>query len=308
MTAANVAVLWALWSAAAAGRIDLGAFVVYAQCTVGHVAHRLRRPQLGARRRGGAGGRRHPSRAGDGRGRARWRRAARQAAGLPAREIRFRNVTFAYPQRRAGARRLRPHDPGRFVAGHRRTERRRQDDARQAAVPVLRSRRPAPSRSTASTCARWTWRRGDRASPPCSRTSCASSCRCATTSRRPERPTRRVTARAGGRGRRRARQPRHRAGARLRRRHRSVGRPVAAGRAGPGALRGDDGRRGRAARRTDRAARRPRRSRDLRAAADRHPPLHHDPHLAPLLDGAPGRSDLRPRERARSSSWDRTTS
>ena len=35
MTAANVAVLWALWSAAAASRIDLGAFVVYAQCTVG---------------------------------------------------------------------------------------------------------------------------------------------------------------------------------------------------------------------------------------------------------------------------------
>ena len=33
--AANLAVMWALWAAAAAGRIDLGALVVYAQCTVG---------------------------------------------------------------------------------------------------------------------------------------------------------------------------------------------------------------------------------------------------------------------------------
>ena len=33
--AANLAVMWALWAAAAAGRIDLGALVAYAQCTVG---------------------------------------------------------------------------------------------------------------------------------------------------------------------------------------------------------------------------------------------------------------------------------
>src|SRR5581483_4925567 len=35
VTAANVAVLWALASAAAAGRIDLGQVVIYAQCAVG---------------------------------------------------------------------------------------------------------------------------------------------------------------------------------------------------------------------------------------------------------------------------------
>ena len=46
-----------------------------------------------------------------------------------------------------------------------------------------------------------------------------------------------------------------------------------------------------------------RRSRDLRSHPRGHPPLHDDPHLAPLLDGAPGRPHLRaragPRHRAR---------
>src|SRR6185312_9877335 len=35
VTAANVAVLWALASAAAAGRVDLGKLVIFAQCVVG---------------------------------------------------------------------------------------------------------------------------------------------------------------------------------------------------------------------------------------------------------------------------------
>ena len=49
--AANVIVLWAIVSAAAAGRIDLGEIVVYAQCAVGDLDDRVWRSQLGARRR-----------------------------------------------------------------------------------------------------------------------------------------------------------------------------------------------------------------------------------------------------------------
>ena len=154
-----------------------------------HVDDRVRRAQLGARRRGGAGRRRAAPRAGDGaRRRAAVRRRVRPPA-LPAREIRFRDRHLRVPGRRARARALRPHDSRRLVARHRRTERRRQDDARQAALPAVRpavgrdrGRRRRPARASTSA-------RGARASPPCSRTSSASSCRCATTSRRPARPT-----------------------------------------------------------------------------------------------------------------------
>ena len=62
-------------------------------------------------------------------------------------------------------------------------------------------------------------------------------------------------------------------------------------------VRGATRRRRGAARRTDRAARRARRSGDLRARARRHAPRDHDPDLAPLLDGAPGRPHLRARTR-----------
>ena len=57
-----------------------------------------------------------------------------------------------------------------------------------------------------------------------------------------------------------------------------------------------NGRGRRAARRADRAARRPRRGGDLRADAGRDAALHDHPHLSPLLDGPPRRSDLRARE------------
>ena len=68
-TAANLAVMWALW-AAAASRADRPRRPGRLRPVHGwHVAHRLRRAQLGARRRGGAGGRRRPARAGDGLGR-----------------------------------------------------------------------------------------------------------------------------------------------------------------------------------------------------------------------------------------------
>ena len=63
-----------------------------------------------------------------------WRRRAAGAA-----EIRFRDVTFAYPGTATPVLDgLRPHDPGRHVAGDRRGERRRQDHAGQAAVPAVR--------------------------------------------------------------------------------------------------------------------------------------------------------------------------
>jgi ATP-binding cassette subfamily B protein len=99
VTLANVAVFWSLASAAADGRLDLGRAVVFAQVALGvsaiafgglswaldgaaaPVAAVLRlAPAMGAR-----GGLAAP------------RQAPRTAHALPGREIRFRNVTFAYP-------------------------------------------------------------------------------------------------------------------------------------------------------------------------------------------------------------------
>ena len=155
-----------------------------------HEHDRLRRAVLGARRRGRAGRRGAAPAARRWRARARCRRARASGRGLPAREIRFRDVTFAYPA--TGEPVLEGFDlddPRRVVARDRRPERRRQDDAREAALPALRPAVAARSRSTASTCARSTSTPGARASPPSSRTSSASSCRCATTSRPAARPT-----------------------------------------------------------------------------------------------------------------------
>ncbi|HUG55427.1 MAG TPA: ABC transporter ATP-binding protein [Vicinamibacteria bacterium] len=99
VTAANVLVFWSLASAAAGGLLDLGRAVVFAQVAVGTsaiafgglswaldgaaapVAAVLRlEPAMGA----------HGALAAP-------RGAPRAADGLPAREIRFREVTFAYP-------------------------------------------------------------------------------------------------------------------------------------------------------------------------------------------------------------------
>jgi ATP-binding cassette subfamily B protein len=99
VTAANVAVFWSLASAAADGRLDLGRVIVFAQVAVGTsaiafgglswaldgaaapVAAVLRlEPAMGAR-----GALAAP------------KQAPRPVPTLPAREIRFRNVTFAYP-------------------------------------------------------------------------------------------------------------------------------------------------------------------------------------------------------------------
>ena len=141
--------------------------------------------QLGARRRGGAGGRGAAARSGDGVRRARCVRRARappRHAGardpFPRRDVRLSDGG----ERRCSTA-FRSHDSRRIVARDRRPERRRQDHAGQAAVPALRSaggrdrnrrRRPARARSR---------RRGARGSRRCSRISSASNCRCATTSR-----------------------------------------------------------------------------------------------------------------------------
>ena len=90
---------------------------------------------------------------------------------------------------RAGAGAFRSHDSRRLVARHRGTERRRQDDASRSCCAGCTIRSRARSRSTAWTFASSISRRGARASPPCSRISSASNCRCATTSRRRARRT-----------------------------------------------------------------------------------------------------------------------
>ena len=96
VASANVVVLWSLASAAAAGRIDLGALVMYAQCAVGTSAIAfggLNWALDGASAPVAAVRRLEQKMASTG------RLASGRLAGvdLPAREIRFRNVTFAYP-------------------------------------------------------------------------------------------------------------------------------------------------------------------------------------------------------------------
>ena len=107
VTAANVLVFWSLASAAASGRIDLGQVVVFAQATVGVSAiafgglswalHGATAPAVAVLRLEEAMGRRGalaaPSSARAGAPSA----APRRADAMPAREIRFRDVTFGYP-------------------------------------------------------------------------------------------------------------------------------------------------------------------------------------------------------------------
>jgi ABC-type multidrug transport system fused ATPase/permease subunit len=96
VTAANVAVLWSIAAAAAAGRINLGEVVIYAQCAVATsmiAFGGLNWALDGAAAPVAAVRRLLPAMASAGRlvsGR-------RSAAGLPARHLRFRHVTFAYP-------------------------------------------------------------------------------------------------------------------------------------------------------------------------------------------------------------------
>jgi ABC-type multidrug transport system fused ATPase/permease subunit len=96
VTTANVLVLWSLVSALQAGHIDLGRIIIYAQCVIGTSAIAFggfnwaldgaSAPVAAVQRLG-------PAMAAAGR----LATGHRAAAGLPAREIRFRDVTFAYP-------------------------------------------------------------------------------------------------------------------------------------------------------------------------------------------------------------------
>ena len=262
-------------------------------------ADRLRRAELGARRRRGPGRRRAAARGGHGPRPARCRTATRPADGLPRREIRFRDVRFALPGRAAepvldGFDLTIPAGTSLAIVG--------QNGAGKTTLAKLLCRLYDPtagaSRSTASTCASWTCGRGGRGSPRCSRTSSATSCRCGDNVA-PER-------RAGrGRWRPRSRPPAAPALA-------DLGTVLSRGYDGGTDLSGGQWqrvalaralcavrpRRGRrAARRADGAARRAGRGRDLRAGPRRHPPLHDDPRLPPLLDRAAGGPHLRRRAR-----------
>jgi ABC-type multidrug transport system fused ATPase/permease subunit len=96
VASANVIVLWALVSAAANGGLDLGGLVMYAQSAVGTSAIAFGGFNWaldGASAPVAAVQRLEPAMASAGR----LASGQRTAVELPAREIRFRNVTFAYP-------------------------------------------------------------------------------------------------------------------------------------------------------------------------------------------------------------------
>ena len=96
VTAANLLVLWALAAAAADGRIDLGQLVTYAQLAVSTSAIAFGGFSWaldGASAPVAAVGRLEPAMRAAGR----LDSGARDAAAMPAREVRFRGVSFAYP-------------------------------------------------------------------------------------------------------------------------------------------------------------------------------------------------------------------
>src|SRR4029453_317657 len=96
VSAANVAVLWSIAAAAAGGRIDLGEIVTYAQCAVATsmiAFGGLNWALDGASAPVAAVRRLLPAMASAGR----LTSGRRSAGGLPIRQIRFRDVTFAYP-------------------------------------------------------------------------------------------------------------------------------------------------------------------------------------------------------------------
>ncbi|MDQ1412157.1 MAG: ATP-binding cassette, subfamily bacterial, partial [Acidimicrobiaceae bacterium] len=96
VAAANIAVFWSLADGAAAGRLDLGSIVVYAQAAIGAsmiafgglnwALDGSAAPVAAVLRLEGEMGRAGDLASGD-----------RAADGLPAHELRFRHVTFAYP-------------------------------------------------------------------------------------------------------------------------------------------------------------------------------------------------------------------
>ena len=205
-----------------------------------------------------------------------------------------------------GARRARPRDPGRRLARDRRAERRRQDDADQAARAAVRAdgrpdhrRRHRRARARPRELAQ-----PDRGDLPGLRALRAAGgrqhrarrrSRTSATSRRSCRAAQRA-GRARG-DRRAARRPRDAAVGALRGRRRRLGRAVAAHRALARAVRARAGHVGARARRADREPRRARRGGAVRPLHRDHGRRDDDPHLAPLLDRAARRPDRRARRR-----------
>ena len=294
---ANLLVFWSLAHGAAEGRVSLAAIVVFAQAAIGTSSiafgglnwvldgaaapvNAVMRLEPAMRVAGAL-----PS-------------GTRSAERAPPREIRFRDVSFAYGD---GPRILDHLD---LVVP--RAPRWRSSDRTAPARPrwpsccagcTTRSR--ARSKRTAWICASWTSRPGAVASRRSSRTTCASSCRFATTSRPAGRPTTAV------------RQALESAGAAD---LASLDTILARGYEGGTDLSGGQWQRvalaralcavqlgaaSGAARRADRPARRPRRGRNLRPPAARNAQLHDHPHLTPFFDRQARGSDLRPRTRPR---------
>ena len=272
---ANVAVFWALADAARRRAGSTSARVVtFAQAAVGVERDRLRRAELGARRRGRARRRRAPPRAGDGRGR---RPAPRGSPRRPARPARARDPLprrqLRLPEQRA-ARCSTGFDltiPAGHVARDRRARTARARPRSPSCSAASTTRRRAPSRSTASTCATLDvdgWRRARHRRVPGLHPLRAAAAR--QRRARPARPTTSIRAALADAG-----------AAELA----DLDTPLARGYAGGTDLSGGQWqrvalaralcavrarRRRRAARRAHRPARRARRGRDLRAHPRRH--------------------------------------
>jgi ATP-binding cassette, subfamily B, bacterial len=122
VSGANVAVFWSIAHAAADSRLTLGELVMFAQAAVG--TSMIAFGGLNWALDGAAA----PVAAV-----LRLESAMAPVGALPSGE---RSAAGTPARRRT--RRLRPHHPSRLIARHRRAERRRQDDARETAVPVVR--------------------------------------------------------------------------------------------------------------------------------------------------------------------------
>ena len=217
---------------------------------------RLRRAQLGARRGVGSGRRGAPPQgeAGAGRG-----PAQRHAPSPPRGRTSCASATWASPTPagvRCSTASTSRSRPARRSPSSARTGRARPRWPSCSAASTTRRR--GPSSPTASTSVTSTSTRGAARSPRCSRTSSASSCRCATTSLPAAPPTSWSARRSSGRVQADLADLDTPLSKGYAGRHRPLRRPVAAGRAGPGAVRRAAGRRGGAPRRAHRPARRAR--------------------------------------------------
>ena len=259
--AANVAVFWSMGAAAIDGHLSLGRLVTFASAAIG--TSMIAFGGLSWALDGAVAPVEAVLRLQDAMAPAGALQSGNQsAAGKPAREIRFRNVTFGY---RPGDQVLEgfdltiPAGSSLAIVGQNGPAKRLLRSC--CAASTIRSR--APLKSTASICATSPSTAGARASPPCFRISFVSNCRCATTSLPPAHPMTSFAPHSPKAGASNLAEPRHSVSARLSRRHRSVGRPVAAHCARARPVRGASRRRSGSARRTHRAARRSRRSGNL---------------------------------------------